>query len=131
MVINLTTIFGSNIIVADQPRDGERQFVGFAGVHGLVSMWMGSHGKQIVVRGRLYGGGANYAAKRADVRALVANLEALQWADAADYSFMNDTYYSVVWAKPELIPDSNGKIYHWTADGYVCVDFVQIGRQLI
>lgn len=131
MAINLTLIFGNEISVAVNPRDTERQYAGFAGAHGIVSMFMGSHGYSIAVSGTLRASGANYAAARAALIAAIRVIEAYQWADAADYTFFNDTYENIVWDKLQIIPDNSGKQFHYDTNGECLCRFVMPGRSLI
>ena len=130
-MIDLTYIFGDEIRVFAQPRQIDRQYVGLPGSHGLLSMHMGSRGKQIIVAGTIYGSGNDYAYARAVCQAWLDWIELYLYADAADYTFMDDTYYNVVFDKVELLPDSQGKAFHYTAEGYVTANFIAYLRQLI
>ena len=130
MATNLTTIFGNEIKVYAQPRNADRQYVGFAGADGLVSMQMGARGRQIVVSGRLAAGGANYSAARANLQAVINGIESYLTDAATDYSFAGTTYTDVVFDKFQLIADNAGKAFHWTAAGYATADFVCYLRSL-
>ena len=131
MATSLTTIFGSEIKVYAQPRNADRQYVGFAGADGLVSMLMGTRGRQIVVTGRLAASGANYNAARTSLQAVIDGIESYLSIEAADYSFAGTTYSDVVFDRFQLVPDNSGKVFHWTAAGYVIADFVCFMRSLI
>jgi len=127
---DLTTIFGSEIRVSPQPRLPIRQYAHFVGSHGLTAMHLGSGGYAIIVTGRLRASGASYAAARANMAAAIAAIESYNFADAADYTFGNDTYYNVLFEQFQLVPDGQGKIYHLSS-GYVFVDFIARLRALV
>lgn len=131
MATDLTTIFGNEIKVYAQPRQAERQYVGLPGVHGLLSMHMGTRGRQLVITGRLAAAGESYAAARTSLQAVIDDIESYLWATAADYSFAGTTYEYVVYDKFQLVPDGGGKVFHWTADGYAIADFICYARSLI
>ena len=107
----LTNIFGSEIKVAAQPRAADRQFVSFAGAHGLTGMLMGSRGYPIVVKGTLRGTGGSYSAARLAVQAKIDAIENYMWSLVADYTFNGRTYSDVVWNKLELLPDNRGSVF--------------------
>lgn len=127
----LTSIFGNEIKVAAQPRQADRQYVGLPGVAGVMSMMLGTRGRQIIVTGRLAATGINYDAARVACQALIDAIEAYQWADAAEYSHAGTTYNYVIFDAFRLIADSEGKIFHYTKDYYVTCDFVCFLRDLI
>lgn len=131
MAVALTSIFGSAIRVGVQPRQAERQYAGFPGCHGVTAMTMGTRGRQLVITGTFYRAGANYAAARATLQAAIDVIEAYQWATEADYTYAGQTYYNVVFDKFSLVPDAQGKFFHWNAGGYVTANFVCYGRALI
>lgn len=131
MATDLTTIFGSEIKVFAQNRQADRQFSGFAGCHGMTSMLLGSRGYNIVVRGIACGTGDNYSAARDNVVAKFAAMEESFFDEAADYEFFGETFNNVVWNRVEKIPDKNGMVYLYTAEGNVIVNFVAYGRALI
>ncbi len=133
MATNLTAIFGSAIKVYAQPRNIDRQYVGFAGAHGVVGMHLGTRGRQLVVTGKIGTSGANYTVARANCQAAINAIEAYTYPEAvaADYSFAGTIYYDVVFDKFRLVPDGAGKVFHWTADGYVTADFVCYLRELV
>ena len=131
MSVNLSTIFGSEINVVVQPRDTERSYAGFPGAHGLVGMHMGSRGYPIIITGRLASSGASYQAARGNLQVVIDGIENYLWVDAADYSFKGTTYYDVVFEKIQLVPDNAGKVFHFTSEGYVTVDFVCSLRALV
>ncbi|HAL45680.1 MAG: hypothetical protein A2Y12_01665 [Planctomycetes bacterium GWF2_42_9] len=127
---SLTSIFGTEISVLPGFRQADREFTGFAGQHGLTEMLLGSRGADIVVRGRLRGTGANYAAARADAMAKLTAIEDANFLAADDYTFQSDTYYQVVWNKLEIIPNSAGQSFWFTTTSEVIVDFVCYGIML-
>jgi len=127
----LTSVFGSEINVAWQPRDIARQFTGFPGARGLTCMHLGSRGYAVIVTGRVRAGGESYAVARANLVTAIANIEDYLYAAAEDYTYFNETYQQVVWGRLELIPGSNGKVFHWNIKGEVFADFRCIGRALI
>lgn len=133
MAEDFTAIFGNNIIVSPQPRQADRQYTGFSGAHGLVGMHMGTRGYQIVISGRLAGSGGSYSAARAALQSQINDIEAYTYpgVDAADYTFAGTTYENVVFDRFQLIPDSTGKIFHWTSAGLVMANFVCYARALV
>lgn len=131
MATDLTTIFGTEIKVYNQPRQAARQFVGFPGAHGVVAMHLGSRGYQFVISGIISASGVDYATARATVQTAIAAIEPYLWADAADYSFKGITYSNIVFVGFQLIPDSNGKVFHWTSEGWVTCSFICYARSLI
>jgi hypothetical protein len=134
-MLDLTYIFGNEIRVFAQPRQIDRQYVGLPGAHGLLSMHMGSRGRQIIVTGTMWGlAGSNedpYIYGRLQCQAAIDAMELYLYADAADYTFMGDTYYNIVFDKIDLIPDGQGKAFHLTAENYVTCNFIAYLRQLI
>jgi len=131
MATNLTTIFGSEIIVASQGKEADREFSGYAGSDGLTSMHLGSRGNAVVVRGIIRGSGNGYDTARADAAAKLAAIEDHFITGALDYSFKGETYLSVVWYKLEKVPDTDGKVFHLNSKGEVIVNFIVYGRSLI
>ena len=131
MATALTTIFGSEIKVYRQSRQAERQYVGFAGAHGVTVMHMGTRGRQLVITGRLASSGANYSAARTNCQAVIDSIEAYLNEGSASYSFEGTTFNNVVFDRFELVPGFDGKAFHWTNTGYVTVDFVCYGRELL
>lgn len=132
MATALTAIFGNEIKVALQPRAAQRQYVGFAGTHGLAALHMGSRGWGLVVTGRLRAnvGGAYNAGRDALVTAIQA-IEQYQWLGAADYSFAGTTYYNVVFEEIRILSGAGGKQFHFTGTGDVVCDFVANLRGLL
>ncbi len=128
---DLATIFGSAIKVGVQPRQSERQYAGFPGAHGVTSMAMGTRGRQLIISGTFYQAGGSYAAARAALQTAIDVIETYLWAASADYTYGNETYYNVVFDKLSLVPDAQGKFFHWNAGGYVTANFVCYGRVLI
>ena len=124
MAVDLNTIFGNEIKVGLQPRNVDRQYVGFPGAHGVVSTHLGTRGRQLVITGTI----------RADTRALCqAAVEAIEpylWADAADYTYKGGYYYGIVFDRFQLLPDYQGKFFHFTAGSVFC-RFVMYGRSQV
>jgi hypothetical protein len=133
MATDLTTIFGNEIKVGAQPRDIDRQYAGLAGAHGLLAMHMGTRGRRIVVTGTLASSGVDYAAARANLQDVIDGIEAYTYPGvaAADYSFFGETYNNVVFDRFQLVPDSDGRFFHWTSSGYATCSFICLLRQLI
>ena len=131
MATDLTTIFGDEIKVVAQPHHVDRQYVGLAGANGLLSMLMGTRGRQIIVTGRLWAAGTDYADARSNLQVWIDNIDAYRLADAADYSFKDEIYQYVVFDKFQLVPDATGKAFHQTNAGYVTADFICYLRSLI
>ena len=130
MATDLTTIFGSEINVQAQPANVDRQYVGFPGGNGLLSMNLGTRGRQLVIAGTLAATGSGYADARSNLQAIIDNLESYLTAPEADYSFAGTTFLNVVFDRFQLIPDSN-KVFHYTAEGYVTCRFICYGRSLL
>lgn len=131
MATDLTSIFGSELIVASQGKESDREFSGYAGSDGLTSMHLGSRGNAVIIRGIVRGTGAGYDTARADAAAKLAAIEDYFITGALDYSFKGETYLSVVWYKLEKIPDAAGKVFHFNSKGEVLVNFLVYGRCLI
>jgi len=131
MATNLTTIFGSAIIVTEQPLEFQKQYAAYPGAAGLTAMNLGSRGRPLAVRGRLAATGVNYSVARANLQAIIDAIEAHLDDDATDYEFAGVQYPNVVWSKLYIIPGNNGKTFHYTADGYLVCNFVCTGRELI
>jgi len=130
---DLTDIFGTDIKVAPQPRQAKRQSVGFAGADGMTTMNMGTRGRLITVTGRLSytcGAGEGYWNGRAALQAAIDAIESYQYLDGAHYIYDTEIYYNVIFGKFEIIPDSQGKLFHLSTGGKVFVNFVQILRSL-
>jgi len=127
----LTTIFGTEIKAALQPRVHHRLYAGFPGAHGLTDMKMGTRGAPLAIAGRLAASGANYQAARVALQVIIDNIDASYIeAEADDYTYMGSTYYDMVFDRFELIPDRNGKYFHYTTAGYCFCDFICTGRSL-
>ncbi len=131
MATNLTSIFGYEIVVAPQPRLHDRQYSGFPGAHGLAGMNMGSRGRVVVISGRLAYTGDDYTAARTALQAEINTLDSYMNNGSAAYSFEGETYSNLVFEKIELKPGRHGKVFHYTADGYVFADFVCLARDLL
>ena len=126
----LTTIFGSEVNVVQQPVQVDRQYAGFAGAHGLAAMHLGSRGRQLIIKGRLRASGANYAAARAALVVAIGTIEAWCNAGATDFIYGAETYYATVFDRFQLLARRD-KWFHFTAEGYVTCDFIMYGRCLI
>ncbi len=131
MAADLTTIFGSEIKVVAQPREAQRSLAGFPGAHGLVSMYLGTRGRSIVVTGILRAAGANYNEARANLQDAIDALEAYQWAYATDYEFKGTTYEQVVFGRLQLLPGAGAKVFHLNAAGEVFARFTCQLRSLL
>ena len=130
MATDLTTIFGSEINVAQQPRIVDRYYHGFAAAHGVTCMFMGTRGSKLAISGRIAVAGANYNAARTSCQAAIDAIETYLWAPAIDYSFRGTTFFAVVFDQFSLISDSANKVFHWCA-GYCICDFTCHGRCLL
>lgn len=133
MATDLTTIFGTNIKVYSQPLNIDRPYVGLAGAQGVLSMHLGTRGRQIVVTGRLGASGANYTLARANLQAVIDSIETWLYpgVPAADFSFFGYTYPNCVFDQLRLIPAADGKVFQFTAENYAVCDFVAHIREQI
>ena len=131
MAVALTTIFGSEIRVAYQPIEVDRQFSGFPGGHGLVGMHLGSRGHRLTIQGTIAVSGADYPTARAGLRAALDVIETYLSADPADYSFGNEVFYAVVFGPLQLIADSKGKTIHWLKGNYAGCEFICHARCML
>jgi hypothetical protein len=130
-VVDLTTIFGPHIKVFKQIAQNEKQYVGFPGCDGVVAMDLGLRGNQVVITGRLYATGADYEAARAALQVWLDDLELYQTAEAAEYAFAGSTFSNMVFDRINLIPDGEGKLFHYSAEGYCFCNFVAFARILV
>jgi len=131
MATNLTTIFGTEIVVSPQARTVERQLSAFAGAHGLTSMFMGSRGYTITVTGRIAAdASAGYNAGRAILEGYITAIEAYQYNYAADYTFRGILYENVIFEKFDIKRDANGKAFHYVKGNYLIADFTAQLRAL-
>jgi len=126
MATDLTTIFGSEIRVANQPVRSERTYHGWPGAHGLTDMWMGSRGFPIFISGRLRATGASYSAARTALQNIIYAIEAWQFEYAHEFYFGGETFYDTVIERFEILKDTQGKQFHWNSDGYVWCDFIAL-----
>jgi len=131
MAIDLTTIFGAQINVHVQPRQAHRQYVGFPGCHGVLGMHLGTRGRQLIVSGTLAATGASYNAARVNLQTWLNDIEAYLNADAASYTYCAQTYNYLVFDRLQLLPDGEGKTFHYTATGYVTCRFVCFGTMML
>ena len=131
MATVLTALFGTELIVGNQPRVAQRQYAGFPGANGVAAMYMGSRGYAIEISGRIRQSGANYAAARALCEAAALVIEQFQSLGAADYIYGNVTYYNVVFEGFQLVPGGRGKLYYQNSAGQVVCAFKIRGRSLI
>ena len=128
--MDLTSIFGSEIVVSPQPRDIDREYTGFPGGHGVTAMHLGSRGYRFIITGRLRATGISYNAARITLGTAIRTIEQILFADAAIYTFRGETYYYIVFDKFELIPGRDGKVFHRTSS-CVTADFICQGRSLL
>lgn len=131
MAVALTDIFGTAISVYQQPVRSVRQYAGFPGAHGLAGMHLGTRGRQLVISGHLAVTESSYNAARASMRTAVNAIEAYLLIDPADYSFFTEIYYAVVFDKFELVPDANGKVFHWAAGNRLICQFKCWGTSML
>ncbi len=124
-MVELSSIFGSEIKVTIEPRRPARTYHGFAGVAGLTAMSLGSRGFGLNVTGTIRD------ASRAAVETDVAIIESLQWLGIADYSHQGSNYYRVLWEDFEVHRDSSGKSIHLVATGEFTCRFTIHGKGLI
>ncbi len=124
-MIELSSIFGSEIKVTIEPRQAQRSYYGYPGVHGLTAMMLGSRGFGLAVTGTIRD------ASRALVEADIAAIEALQWLGYAAYSHQGSNYYYVVWEEMEVVKDSAGKSVYLVAPGVFTCKFKMHGKGLI
>ena len=125
MTTELSSIFGTEIKVTIGPRQASRSYYGFAGVHGVTAMFMGSRGFGLTVTGTIR------AATRALADSAVAAIEALQWLGINNYSHHGSYYYRVVWEDLEVLKDSAGKSVFLVAPGQFTCKFRIHGKGLI
>ena len=116
--------------MVQQPRQVDRQYVGFAGAHGLACMHLGTRGRQLIIKGRLRASGDDYAQARATMILAIGSIEAWCNVDAIDLVYGAETYYATVFDRFELLARRD-KWFHFTAEGYVTCDFIMYGRCLI
>lgn len=131
MATDFTTVFGGEIKVFAQPRQARRQYTGYPGAHGLTAMHLGSRGRPIVITGRLAAGGANYNTARSNLQTIINNIENYAWYYPDTYTFKGTTYRNVVLDGFSLVPDGEGKVFHWTSEGFAIADFVARLTQMI
>ena len=123
MSTDLTTIFGTEIIVAHQPYQPVRQYSGYPGAHGLTALHLGTRGYPLAIVGTLRASGFTYALARAALQAAIYAVNTYILAGADDYTFMGVTYANAVFESLELLPDGTGKVYHYNAGGYCTCRF--------
>ena len=131
MAIALTTIFGTNINVYQQPVRSVRQYSGFPGAHGLAGMHLGTRGRPLVISGSIAVTGATYSIARAAMRTAIDAIEAYLLIDPADYSFATEIYYAVVFDRFELVPDGSGKVFHWAMGNRLICKFKCWGTSML
>ncbi len=131
MVVVLSTIFGSEINVGFQPHEIARTYSGYAGAHGLTAMHLGSRGHPLTITGTLRQGGNNYADARANLGTVISVIEAYLYAAAADYTFLGNSFYSIVFDRFQLLSGPGGKFFNFTSDGEVTCRFVMHARSLL
>ena len=131
MATDLTYIFGTSIRVEKQPRFADRQYTGYPGAHGLTSMFMGTRGYILTIRGRLAAYGPDYDNGRAALQEIIDDIETYLWAEYNDYTFMNETFYNIVFERLLIPVNDKGKQFYWTPEGYVCCEFTCEARGLL
>jgi len=131
MATDLTYIFGTAIKVEKQPRLVDRQYTGYPGAHGLTTMFLGTRGYVLTIRGILAHYGPDYAAGRAGLQSVIDAIEAYLWAEYDDYTFMNTTYYNIVFERLIIPVNDKGKQFYWTPEGYVSCEFICEARGLL
>jgi len=131
MATALVSIFGSEIRVSMRPRVAQRQYIGFAGTHGLAAMHMGSRGWGLTVTGRLRNNSGSYSASRAALVTAIQAIEQYQWLAAADYTYAGTTYYNVLFESLRIVAGADGRQFRLTAGGDVICEFVANLRGLI
>jgi hypothetical protein len=129
MSIAISSIFGTCIRTVVQPANIDRQYAGLPGANGVLSMHLGSRGRQLVVRGSLYTTGATYALARAAMFIYLSAIETWLSPDtlAVALTYFNEIYLDCVMDRFEIIPDGEGKTFHWTRSG-MRVDFIAYWR---
>ncbi|MGD0077031.1 MAG: hypothetical protein ABSB91_00235 [Sedimentisphaerales bacterium] len=130
MATALTTAFGFEINVSDQPRIAEIQFVGFPGAHGVTSMHLGTRGRPFKITGKLATTGNGFDAALANLKTWIAELELLTYSPAADYTYHGQTFSNLQFIKLDIIADGSGRQYHFTSANVFC-NFVMHGHILI
>ena len=130
-MINLTTIYGSEICITPQPRKAVRQYTGFPGAHGVTAMNMGSQGRPITISGVLRASGVDYSAARATLQAGINAIESWKDAPPDHYTYGPDTYYYVVFDNPISLITEDGKAFRSAANGQVFVKFIANLRTLV
>lgn len=130
--MDITTIFGYEIVMHVQPRLAHRQYVGFPGGHGVVAMNLGTRGRAVTVSGRLAATGVNYNTARMNLQTWINDIEYyITNASAYSYTYHGGTYWYVLFDELVLIPDAQNKVFHFNSGGYVFCNFVCYGRMLI
>lgn len=121
-MINLTTIYGPEIIVSHGLRKPVRQYGGFAGAHGATAMHLGSRGYPIMVRGIIRVPiSTTYDAARAAIETAISVIEQYNIADVDTYTFRGSTFTNVLFDdafKPVL--DSRGKMFFIAGGWLIC-----------
>jgi hypothetical protein len=130
MSYNIADIFGTCITGYAKTVDIDRQYAGLPGANGILSMHLGTRGRQIVVTGRLYTAGNTYALARAAMVIAIGAIEVWLFPGVppVDLTYFNEIYYNCVMDEFRLIPDGRGKLYHIVAGG-VAVDFISFWRE--
>lgn len=131
MATSLTSIFGTEINVLAEPSQIERQYRKFAGANGVVSRFMGSMGRPLIVVGTLRASGGSFDSAKSSLQDIVDGIDAaMKTIEADDYSHAGETFEDVVWDNFEIIKDANGSFYKYNADGTCLVKFIATGRLL-
>jgi hypothetical protein len=123
MATALTSLLGTEIKVFLQPRKMNRQFTGFAGVHGMTSMEMGTTGFVVDIEGVIRRAGVNYAAAYAYMMEDIDAFEALQFLPMNHYTYNGATFQYCVFHNPRLLRMASGKQFSYTMEGYMIARF--------
>jgi hypothetical protein len=121
-MLDLTTIYGNEIIVSHGLRKPVRQYSGFAGAHGATAMHLGSRGYPITVRGTIRVPiSTTYDAARSAMETAISAIEQYNWAGTDTYIFRGSTFSNVLFDdafKPVL--DGSGKMFFIAGGWLVC-----------
>ncbi|HOQ06150.1 MAG TPA: hypothetical protein PKY88_13165 [Anaerohalosphaeraceae bacterium] len=111
MAYDLQTLLGSELTVGLNNRRMQRQYLGFAGAHGLATIALGTRGFELPISGVIRATGTTYKQARNNAVMIAQNLEALQAAEPADYFYKGTTYLNCIFENFRLVPSANGRIF--------------------
>lgn len=123
MATALTSILGNEIKVFVQPRVMNRQFTGFAGMHGVTSMSMGTRGYIVDIEGVIRTYGPAYATAYANMASQVDTFESLQFLGIDNYTYNGATFFGCLFHNPRLLRMPGGKQFAYTKEGYLIARF--------